>query len=813
MERLATFILLSYFFVVTSQKFKDGVLIDKNLKDHSSKDSLQVIEKVFIHTDRTFYYPADDIWFKAYLIDAQNSLLSFYSSNLHVELISPGSKIIDSRVIKLEDGLGNGDFHLPGNIISGTYQLRAYTNSMRNFGDQLFFTKEILVINSSDKTDNLQNLKGVSNKIEIKFFPEGGSLVDDVTALVAFKATDVSGEGCNVSGVVYSSNGDSITEFKSTHLGMGSFFLKPKQATTYFAVVRNNDGLVNTSWIPKSMSGGVSLSISKDQNNDFLIAIRTNSLTFPSLKESDLLLILSVRKTILKTVSFKIKSLSNSFIIPAGDLPDGVIVATLTNSEGLPVCERLMFLQKNNNIRINVNADKTEYRPRDSVTLKIHLSSDSGFKDQTFLSLSAAESNPSDSKYVTSIISWFLLESDIHGHVEEPSCYFDASNPDRFKHLDLLLLTQGWRDFEWKYKGQDFQAENGFTVSGRVRRTIVDKPLENSMVNFGIFQSESSILINVPTDQSGKFSIGGIDFSGDARLIATATSKKEKMQGILILDSMTYKPPEATNTFSSTMLKEENVDILKLKDEHKKTIRKLYRLSDTINLDEVKVIASKTLNSQEIKIQNTRFYGIPDKEIIITREMESFSNAFEVLRGRVAGLSISGNPPYYKIVIHGIGSLSSETTPLVIIDGVVSSVQELSSIPVGFIDRIDVLKSSTNTTFFGMRGSNGIISVITKTGDRFLEYQQFNFSANIKISGYDEPRIFYSPSHSNDSILFYNPDLRTTLFWKPDIVLKGKEDHMFKYFNADNPSLIRVEVQGITKDGIPVTGRTEYIVK
>src|SRR5664279_5870834 len=61
-------------------------------------DSLIVTEKVYLHIDRESYYPGDDIWFKAYLIDATDRLLTNNSMNLHVELISPDLKIIDSHI-------------------------------------------------------------------------------------------------------------------------------------------------------------------------------------------------------------------------------------------------------------------------------------------------------------------------------------------------------------------------------------------------------------------------------------------------------------------------------------------------------------------------------------------------------------------------------------------------------------------------------------------------------------------------------------------------------------------------------------------
>ena len=158
-------------------------------------DSLQIIEKVYLHTDRNIYYPGDDIWFKAYLINAADRSLSVQSRSLHVELISPSSKIIMSRIIRLEAGLGNGDFKLPDNLDSGRYRISAYTNYMRNFGDQLFFNKNITIINPSDSINAISDsVNYKKNKIEISFFPEGGSLVDNVSSVVAFKAVNAIGK-------------------------------------------------------------------------------------------------------------------------------------------------------------------------------------------------------------------------------------------------------------------------------------------------------------------------------------------------------------------------------------------------------------------------------------------------------------------------------------------------------------------------------------------------------------------------------------------------------------------------------------------
>src|ERR1035437_6511578 len=104
-------------------------------------------EKVYLHLDRPYYSAGEDIWIKAYLVNAVTNELSDSSNNLNVELFSPGSKIIKRLILRLDNGVGAGDFHLGDSIVSGNYLIRAYTNWMRNFGDIFFFKQEIVVEN------------------------------------------------------------------------------------------------------------------------------------------------------------------------------------------------------------------------------------------------------------------------------------------------------------------------------------------------------------------------------------------------------------------------------------------------------------------------------------------------------------------------------------------------------------------------------------------------------------------------------------------------------------------------------------------
>ena len=112
------------------------------------------------------------------------------------------------------------------------------------------------------------------------------------------------------------------------------------------------------------------------------------------------------------------------------------------------------------------------------------------------------------------------------------------------------------------------------------------------------------------------------------------------------------------------------------------------------------------------------------------------------------------------------------------------------------------------------RGKGANRSIISKLGWCISNFNNAVFhSVNVNISGFNEPRIFYSPKHHTKLESDYKPDLRTTLFWEPNIKVENNKEVLLNYYNADNPSKVKVIVEGITTSGIPVTGKTEYEVK
>jgi len=112
-------------------------------------------EKVYVQTDKPYYYPGEPLWFKAYLNYYNRTWQDSLSHVLYVELLSAAQEVQLQRMFRIDDAKAHGDFDffIPDSIAEGTYYLRAYTTLRRNFGDSGIFTRPLRILNILDKAD------------------------------------------------------------------------------------------------------------------------------------------------------------------------------------------------------------------------------------------------------------------------------------------------------------------------------------------------------------------------------------------------------------------------------------------------------------------------------------------------------------------------------------------------------------------------------------------------------------------------------------------------------------------------------------
>lgn len=100
-------------------------------------------EKIYLQLDSKVYTLDQTIWFKSVVITAYNHAPSKLSGVLYVELIGPDERIVEQKLIKLKEGIGDGFFELRQDYAEGAYQIRAYTEWNKNFDADFIFTEYI----------------------------------------------------------------------------------------------------------------------------------------------------------------------------------------------------------------------------------------------------------------------------------------------------------------------------------------------------------------------------------------------------------------------------------------------------------------------------------------------------------------------------------------------------------------------------------------------------------------------------------------------------------------------------------------------
>ncbi|MCW8803701.1 MAG: hypothetical protein OQK57_04815, partial [Ignavibacteriaceae bacterium] len=304
--------------------------------------------------------------------------------------------------------------------------------------------------------------------IDLQFFPEGGNLVCGLESKVAFKAIGPDGLGREVIGEIKTGDDTLVTGFSSAHKGMGTFMLKPEPNKKYFAHLWFNKRKYIVP-LPPAAEKGVAMSVlfSAENDNPFvLIKQKPGGVIEPKY------VIGSAYGKIWFAAIVKTFRDSSRLQVPLDLLPEGICRLTVLNAEFNPECERLIYVDKNQRLFIEVTPDSSSYNPRSRVALQIDVSDASGIPVETELSISVVDKEQINEAGVSQGISEYkLLESELKGYIEDIDSYFENGHCTNNGALDLLMLTQGYRKFvpaEQSMEELKFRPEKGFDITGRI---------------------------------------------------------------------------------------------------------------------------------------------------------------------------------------------------------------------------------------------------------------------------------------------------------------------------------------------------------
>lgn len=661
---------------------------------------------------------------------------------------------------------------------------------------------------------------------ELSFYPEGGHILYDTENTIAFKALDNEGRSLVLEGEIVDEQGNLITNFKTTHEGMGSFRFKGEKDKKYFARTSYLEQKKQFELPPVLETVGLNI---KQKGNKLTIQLSGNT----NLNQDRAFYLVAHTRGFLHFVG-KYVNKTNSIELDTKDYPSGILHLLLINDKRETLSERLVFCLNNDMAKIKSQKTNNTFGTRTHIPVNLTLFDSNGsMAEADNISVSVVDRKDVDPNINPSILSTLLLTSDLRGNITNPNYYFEDDDQNRKEALDLLMLTHGWRRYNIPQviKGEiqypEDPIEIGQVISGKVKSLVRGKPLDNSSI---IIASPNSLYANATsTDENGNFLFEGFEYPDTTRYIIRALSNKGSSNVELLInpDSFPIVSQLPLIDYNIPLVKNDKGDFINYinKAEQKYTLENGMR---TINLKPIQVKGNTSKNNFA-----TPYSALADNIFTQEKIESSFATSLSDLLWNIPGIRISDTDIYF--------SRNGGKPALIYIDGVhyyregdeefLGSSRLLDTytlgysqtnmrgnlediIPFDMIESVEVFRSAGSTTIFGTKGANGIIMISTKTGNfRGAPRPDYNIK-EISPLGYQKPIEFYSPKYEtaeeqNNS----DPDLRTTIYWNPKLKADKSGKIEFDFYSADSEGNYIMTVEGVTNEGQIIRYQDEITIK
>lgn len=633
-----------------------------------------------------------------------------------------------------------------------------------------------------------------SRSLDIQFLPEGGDLVAGFANKVAVRAVYPDGTPAEISGTLQA--GSDQIQFATNAFGLGAFSLTPEIGQKYAAAV-SLDGHTREVPLPQAKTSGVKLTV--DNSNEALVNILIQAKEFGQISPSgEALLVVHARGRIGHMQVINLASGVTGARIRKTQLVPGINQIAVFEPGGTPLAERLIFISGRDERPLTLSSPKVDLAPRAKNSWTFQVEGED-FEGGNY-SVSIVDAQDQSYGSSSSILSYLKLESELQGNIHQPIRLFGQQRDH--ESIDLVMLTHGWRRFDWeeilnKSFTNDRFIEQGINITGTVSPKDGNKKgLGGGIINVFSKGNEQDFLAVEYTD-NGKFIIDDMTFTDTTQLVLTVRDKKLKDLVQLELDPPLAKYQQWQGFVPMQKSFEANrylQDFLSQAEKRRQSSAAFDEMG-TVDIEEFVVKAQKYQPEQE---NITRMYGKGDASLIPSDigGFEGYYDIWQLLQGRFSGVSIKPNPMGAPTVtIRGAGSLNP-VSPIFLLDNVPVDAQFISSISPRDLAAVDVFKDGASLAIFGSAGAGGAIAFYTKRGSGILEAGEGVF--NLRFPGYSTAREFYMPKYDQESNA--KPDFRSTLYWNPNVTLSGNSGKI-EFFNSDVVQGYKLVIQGMDKNG------------
>jgi len=484
-----------------------------------------------------------------------------------------------------------------------------------------------------------------------------------------------------------------------------------------------------------------------------------------------------------------------SVIIPKNKFPTGIVQFTLLSPAGEPLNERLAFIENHNETRLEVKPDKQVYSSRQKI--KFQLSAKNGNKPSAgtySVAVTDEDKVPVDSLNESTILTNLLLISDLKGDIEQPNYYFNHPTEETRADLDNLLLTQGYRHFSWKQLADTtrpkFQPEKGITISGTVKRN--NKPVPAAQVKL-FSKAGGMFMLDTVTDVNGKFAFRDLIFADSTKFVVQSRVKKGQDDVTLELDTI-HGPLSIVKAaaIGDNLSHKADLAAYAMKSQQFYEEQKKYGINQhKILLKEVKVEAKMILPVPHS--QNLNGSGNADA-VVTAKDIEKMAC------GNIANCVLLPGVTFRKGIPLNLRKQFAQMA--IVIDGQFVDQDIFKNLNPEDIEGIEVVLGEHYGAIYGSRMASGGLIITTKRATKQKEYYRYAPGVITYMpKGFYKAREFYSPQYDNPHTNQKMADLRSTIYWNPDIITDKDGKASFSYFNADSKGTYRVVIEGIDADG------------
>mgnify|MGYP000170319936 FL=1 len=620
-----------------------------------------------------------------------------------------------------------------------------------------------------------------TNDFDVKFFPEGGALINIPHQNVAFKVQGADGFSKEVEGFLFNSKGDTLTNFRSEHNGMGIFTMNPVNNETYYVTARTNDSITKRFDLPAIEPKGISIAMSHYKQEIRYEIQKTEATEWP--QKLFLLAHTRGKLAILQPINPKrtFGKMNDSLFT------EGITHFMLIDEQGNALSERLIFVPDHKPNQWQITTDQPTYGKREKVSLQIAAKDSEGNPvEGTFsVSITDRKSIQPDS-LADNILSNLLLTSDLKGYVEDPAFYFLNQDARTLRSIDYLMMTHGWRRHKMenvlRTPSLNFTnyIEKGQTISGRIMGFFGANVKKGPIC---VLAPKYNIIATTETDEKGQF-IVNTSFRDSTTFLVQARTKKGFAGVDILMDPPQY--PVATHKApyfngATTFM-----------EDYLMNTRDQYYMEGGMrvyNLKEVTVTAKRERpSSKSIYTGGINTYTVEEDRL------QGYGQTAFDAASRLPSVTITNGS---EIHIRN----NSEPAIIVIDDIVYEDASDiLKDIQVSDMSSISLLRGA-DAVILGPRASGGAV-VITLKDPRNLPARPAQGIITYTPLGYSESVEFYHPTYDTpEKKNAQRSDFRSTVYWNPELRLDAEGKATIEYYTPDSTAPEDIIIEGVDKNG------------